>query len=248
MTSQSIVQAQREAAASLVQRARLFDQNAIGMIDSIRKNASVGDERAKSAFAAIADYIRKHPAQADMGAEVKKALGRIKHPDNSDAVILGSLGSLPALGEVDAIRVACVLLARGSPLTRGRITRMHAIYPTAVAQDIFELGLDNCIHESEIGALRRDLSEPLEGVLCAGYCVGVGRELQLAAHGHGHSIGRLSRGVAWELGRLAGERELEEPYSDDEPETLSHGEGMLVQDDIMTVHTADGRVVRRRLW
>lgn len=253
MTNSNIASAQREAAASLVQRARLFDQNAIGMIDSIRKNAAVGNERARSAFQAIADYIRQNPAQASMGEEVKTALGRIKHPGNSDAVILGSLGSLPALGEIDAVRIACVLLSRGAPLTRGRITRMHAIYPSQMAKDIFELGLDNCTHESEIAAVKSDLSESLEGVLCAGYCVGVARTLQLAGIGK-IPISRLSRAVAWEFGRLQDETGLVDNEPDEglelayNSEVLTSSENYRVEGDVMTFNTPDGNTVRRRLW
>jgi hypothetical protein len=248
MTDPNIQAAQKEAAAGLVQRARLFDQNAIGMIDSIRKNANMGNERAKSAFAAIAQYIRANPAKTSMGADVQTALGRIKHPGNSDEVILGSLGSLPGLGELDAVRVACILLSRGPALSRGRITRMHAVYPTQMAKDIFELGLDNCTEESAIAAFKHDLSESLEGVLCAGYCVGVGRSIQLAAMGK-IPVTHLSRGIAWELGRLQDETEMViETQESGESSKLFSSENYRIEEDVLTVNTADGRTVRRRLW
>lgn len=242
-----LAKAQERGAAELVQRARAFDQNAIGMIDSIRKNAQLGQETAKSAFSAIAKYIQDHPVQADMGAEVKTVLGRIKHPNNSDVVKLGSLGSLPSLGDVDAIHVACILLTQGPAMSNGRITRMHEIYPTQSAKDVFEFGLDNCGSEAEIGEFRDELSESLEGVLCAGYCVGIARRLQLVALGK-MPAGSLSRGIAWELGQIDVNEELHRAVRAPKPSAPLKQGNIQVDESIFTFTTPDERVVRRKLW
>jgi|SRR5271157_25395 len=55
------VVAQANIAAELVERSRSGDQNAIGMIASIRDNALTGDLRAKISMLLIDDYANAHP-------------------------------------------------------------------------------------------------------------------------------------------------------------------------------------------
>jgi hypothetical protein len=52
---------QANVAAELVERSRAGDQNAIGMITSIRDSANNGNLRAKISTLLIEDYIHEHP-------------------------------------------------------------------------------------------------------------------------------------------------------------------------------------------
>ncbi len=68
-------------AESLVRRARLGDQNAMGMISMVRQNAGK-NPRAKMAYVAIEKYLRLHPigGASGMGSEVQSAKLAKRYP------------------------------------------------------------------------------------------------------------------------------------------------------------------------
>lgn len=192
-------EAQKKGAEELVQRARLYDQNAMGMIAAVRENAMAGDPTAQSAFGAIKDYIKRHPVQSAMGTEVVRALGKLKEPSNPDSVVLDSLTSLPELGDADAVKTAVVILANGRTITQDRLKDMHDAIAGEVAKEVFRFGVEASDNVAKMAPASADLPAEGKGWLCAGYCLGCAQRIQLARSPNvPPSI--VSADIGWEMG------------------------------------------------
>jgi hypothetical protein len=63
--------AQEKEVKALVGRARMGDQNAMAILALVRRNASMGHERAQCAYAHIRDYIRENPPSTMHGENIE---------------------------------------------------------------------------------------------------------------------------------------------------------------------------------
>lgn len=81
------------AAASLVRRARMGDQNAMGLIAMVRENATKGLVRARQTLDAMLDYIRQNPANAAMAGDAVTLSNRMPMTNNIVSKMAGTFGS-----------------------------------------------------------------------------------------------------------------------------------------------------------
>lgn len=124
---------QKVIAADLVIRARQFDQNAIGMLDAIRKSALAGSPAAKSAMVIIKAYIAANPVanNPNVGfgqdpsriAKADYVLGVLKDRGNAleDKCIV--LTKLPSVAVNEDVCGACVILCCCAPLRKAEIAQ-----------------------------------------------------------------------------------------------------------------------------
>jgi hypothetical protein len=190
---------QNEGAMQLVERARAGDQNAMGMLSEIGKNAQLGNSRAKSAYSLIVEYCRTHPVNnAIMGAEAQEALGVLKQPDNPIDQILNVLCSLPVIGDPLCIQAACVLLANGPQWNKARTKQADQLLAGA-ERNLFRFGVENSSDSSKIQPVAKTIPQQGIGFLCAGHCIGTARRIQLARLPQ-VPVSVLSPEVGWELG------------------------------------------------
>ena len=187
---------QKRGAAELVRRARFYDQNAMGIIDEVRKNAAAGDPKAVSGFREIMAYIRSHPVEAPLSEGAARALGTIKDPRNTPDRVVDALGMLPGQGCKEDVLAACVILGAGPPITDEWLT--EACAHVAEWKDTFLFAVDNAGDDEALGTAMREVGPASAPYLCAGHCVGMGRKIRAALEGQPEA---LSEGIAWELGR-----------------------------------------------
>jgi hypothetical protein len=187
------------ASAELVTRARLGDQNARAMIVEVAKAAKAGIKRAQAAFAALKDYIDRHPAKdvrqtVGIGAEEAETLSVLRAVPDHAPVLLAGLGQGLA-----AVLAAVILLADGPPLTRDRLDNMSAVAPTTDAQQAFIFGAVHAGHPNLHTTLTRALPPAGMAFVAAGEAVGMARKLQIVRLPH-TKISGYCADTAWELG------------------------------------------------
>jgi hypothetical protein len=109
-----------QAAAMLVERARVGDQNAMAMISLIGANAKKGNEKAKEALIEVERYIRHNP-------------------------VIKSHKALPLAAQAK-VNAQSLFMAEGPPLTDDRIRRMAASFGNERDRHAFADGVNN--HEN----------------------------------------------------------------------------------------------------
>lgn len=186
---------QRRGAAELVRRARLYDQNAMAMLQVMAENARAGNKKSQAALEEVQGYIRAHPIDVPVSEGAARALGYLKDPQNPPSVVLDALASLPEVGCKDDITAACVVLGCGPELTDQYVLEM--CQGAGEWRDTFLYGLNQSGNEDALGAAREGLPVEGQGALCAGHIIGMGRRLQAAMKGYPEA---LSEGIAWEVG------------------------------------------------
>jgi hypothetical protein len=184
----------------LVDRARHTDQNAIGMIEEVRRNAEGGVKRAKESLNYILWYGQQTAGDdVDVGAEpfderTRKALSLLKLPNLSPQEILHILCFIPHAGDGRALEAACVILSGGPPMSAPRVAELDSqvIPPYKPA---FHFGLS----ESGSDKLLGDCTDPrIIAYICAGHCIGMTRKLQQVRGGAPFAM--VSPEVGFELG------------------------------------------------
>lgn len=202
---------QAQGARDLVLRARMGDQNAMGMIQMVGQNARQGDKRAQAAFGLIQEFIRKHPPNGGaggfaggprIGAEAQRSLSAIKAAshdlDNKFPVAMDAMYTLPRIGDENAIGIAIIILANGQPITAARLKAMDGLL-TEGDQGLFRYGHDFSRNEPKLAEMGCDLPASSVGFLCAGHCVGTARRIQLARLPQ-VPVSILGADIGWELG------------------------------------------------
>lgn len=188
---------QRKGAAELVIRARHFDQNSMGILKEMAKNAERGDPVAMSGLAQVKAYIARHPAEdATLTEDAAYSLGVLKDPRNPPEAVLKALCTLPSVGCKEDVKTACAILAIGPAVTDEFVDSLcNAAGPW---KSTVMYGYNNAGDDGKLAVANQELS-PHGGApyLCAGHCVGVARRIQETAAGN---PGALGGPVAWEVG------------------------------------------------
>jgi hypothetical protein len=175
-----IDQKQIIGAQSLAERSRYGDQNAMGMIEQIRKNAEGGSDVARNSYAIILQYIQEHPAEgAQVGAETAQALGVLKDPDIDPPTLLRALCFLPQCGDPGAIEGAICILSFGPAINTARIAEVSKVVPPT-SLPTFKYGLANAADQKALAPVQAQVNGPDMGYLCAGHAMGTARRIQLA--------------------------------------------------------------------
>ncbi len=178
-----------EAAESLVRRARQGDQNAMGMIAMVRQNAEKGVSQAKSAFAAIRQYISKNPSKnAPMSSTIgfePKITPRAVKLANGPNLTASRIGAMGSMFGAEANQAVFVIGVEGWRKPRG-VNGDH--YPSNVNE--VKVGVD--IHTTTVGADNKK-------ILAASWDTGLARAIQLVRLPNS-KISAFSPLAGWELG------------------------------------------------
>lgn len=191
------------ASASLVERARLGDQNAMGMLTRVKEQASKGVPRAKLAFEHLMSYIRKNPAKGHGYVPTRRRMG----PNFYNLIRQASQQTDPARFSADVATLAmkapdsnaaAVALADGQLLTRERLQAIARLLGEEKEQKLFFY----CCHCNDGRRIRMVIQVlPPHGkqIVKAGRIIGHARKIQGIRSGN-MPLARLSPMVAWELG------------------------------------------------
>jgi hypothetical protein len=189
-------------ARDIADRARAGDQNAVAQIAVVRDKAQAGDRDYQVAWRMLYEYMTRNPPRyAEMGAEESYALGILKAADQNDPFLVATtLASLPQYGTPSLIQTATVALSQASPWTNARVRAIEDSYPDPNEKDVFRFGVFNGPDGKKIKPIASRLSPPQVGTLCAGYCLGTARKIQLARLGNVPPSRVLGSDIGWELG------------------------------------------------
>lgn len=174
------LQAPEKEIGSLVRRARAGDQNAMGIISMVRVRASEGDATAMRSARLMHDYIRRHPATDDMGAE------------------LDASQKTDAKTEREKLR-AIIVLANGAPLSRTTVQHIISAFPTDKHQKLFVYGLIRFRPTEGTKEIEKRLDAVSKSVLDTGRIFGEARAIQMVRL-PGSSITKFDPMIGWELG------------------------------------------------
>jgi hypothetical protein len=167
------MEAQKDAAGSLVRRARSGDQNAMSLLKHIGENAKQGNGKARYAMKAVKSYIDANP------------------PNTSGEFF----GTEPDKG--DSLMSVCVMLANGPPLSPQLVEKFASSMGSDDNAKLFIYGVVNCNHEG-LSAFVNKLGAAGK-VADFGRKVGKARALQIARTPTG-PIAPFSSDAAWEMG------------------------------------------------
>jgi hypothetical protein len=198
-TMANLMNEQRKHAADLVERARLYDQNAIAMIEEVRKAANMGSAKAVSALQCICEYIKKNPVSHESSQAAQECLGRLKFYQNPPHIHLKALQLLPVVGEPADIGTACVILSRGPMLDKQRVSEIAECIGTEEGLQTFNQAYKAAGKSEILGPMSRYLDQHGIGFLCAGHCIGTGRKLQLT-QSEDVPLSILGPEIGWEHG------------------------------------------------
>jgi hypothetical protein len=186
---------QQRGAAELVERARLYDQNAMGILQEMSKNAASGNQTAVTALAQVKGYISEHPAPSEVSPEAAQVLGACKHAGNPPGQLLKALSRLPEVGGADDILAACACVALSHDLTDEWVACFcKAGGPES--EEVLRWAVGNAGDPRAMSEARKQVGPSGEGTLCAGHVIGMALRIQRAANGEF----ALGKEVNWELG------------------------------------------------
>lgn len=163
----------RKIAGEWVDRARAGDQNAMALLQGVRRNVQAGSERAKRAAAHIARYIKAHPVDLTEGRkylpapppvpEYRSVLKKLSQYVADPAAVCAWT---PPISRTDPY-VAALVLANGPNLSPDHIKAVASHFGEDERRD-FWMGFRNW----------RDKSQPSSDAHSAGRAVGTARVLQ----------------------------------------------------------------------
>ena len=187
----------REAEA-LAQRAMLGDQNAIGMVEEIGKNARAGHGPAVASHPVILAYLEKNRGPeslgvTDRGAEILSRLAQCFVPPFVGVIQV--FVDLLDCKEEGLVEGACAILAEGPELSPEVVAQLGAQIH-GKPRDTFEAGLCFAGEPEELTAVRPTNREEA-AALCMGNCLGIAHRWQQVRSGA--PLSTLSPNVSWEL-------------------------------------------------
>jgi len=181
-------------AEALAQRAMLGDQNAIGMVEEIGKNARSGHPQAVASHPVILAYLEAHRGPeslgiTDRGAEI---LGRLAQCFVPPFVgVLQVFLDIIDTREEGLVEGACAILAEGPDLSPAVAQLGGQVHGEA-----FEAGLCFAGEPEELSAMQPRSREEAAS-LCLGNCLGIAHRWQSVKRGA--PLSTLSPNVGWEL-------------------------------------------------
>jgi hypothetical protein len=128
----------RKEIEKLVQRANHGDQNAMAMIEQVRKNAQGGVALAQESHQAIMQCVMgaDGPAAA-IPADAKQALVALKNPAMSPDMLLKILCFMPHVADGALLHVACIVLSK---LPEPKVAAVQSMIPPTPMQVSGEFG------------------------------------------------------------------------------------------------------------
>jgi hypothetical protein len=182
-------------AEALAQRAMLGDQNAIGMVEEIGKNARAGHAPAQASHPVILAYLESHRGPeslgiTDRGAEILVRLAQCFVPPFVGVIQV--FVDLVNTHEEGLIEGACAILAEGPEISPQLVAQLAP----GVHGEAFEAGLCFAGEPEELSSVHpRSTTEA--AALCMGNCLGVAHRWQQVRRGA--PLSTLSPNVGWEL-------------------------------------------------
>jgi len=195
-----------EAVGPLVERARLGDQNAMGLITRIKEQADKGVKRAILSQEAVNHYIQTHPSHGHGFTAMRKdkpgrfniyALLRAASKERDVTTFAGDIADLTL--KVTDPTAAAVAMADGCSMTRERMIAIAKLMGEEKEQKLFFYCV-KCTNGRTMRALVQELPKEAKSVVRAGQAVGMARKIQGIRSGK-MPLARLSPMVAWELGQ-----------------------------------------------
>lgn len=164
--------------ASIVNRARAGDQNAMALIAMVRRNAQKGVARAAASLRLMRDYIDKHPVGPQMGSELIKPVKR-----------------------TDKLR-SVLCLSRGPILNTKRLSIIDASFGNEAQRKAFGYGFKRWQNWSNYGfeqAVKKKVPERYHSFIDAGATLGEARARQ-RLQDRNIPISEFNPMIGWELG------------------------------------------------
>jgi hypothetical protein len=122
----------------LVKRANHGDQNAMAMIEQVRKNAQGGVALAQQSHAAIMQCVMgADPAAPTIAPDAKQALAAMKNPAITPDRLLQILCFMPHVADGALLHVACIVLSK---LPEPKVAVAQTMVPPATVQASAEFG------------------------------------------------------------------------------------------------------------
>ena len=185
----------------LVDRGRCGDQNALALIEEVRKNAHGGIRKAQESLRVILAYMSENPVKpTTLGTETSMALGALRDPGLDPQNILRILCFLPHSGDTGALEAACVILAGGPPMSVDRVKALdEQVIPPL--KPPFHFGLEAAGDDNLFGGDGSHGAPPPDpvqvGYISAGHCIGLARRIQQVRGGAPFEM--ISPELGWEL-------------------------------------------------
>jgi hypothetical protein len=172
----------------LVKRANHGDQNAMAMIEQVRKNAQGGVALAQQSHAAIMQCVMGADAPAQViSADAKQTLQALKNPAISPDRLLQILCFVPHVADGALLHVACVILSKGPMWPSEKVAAVQSMVPVQ-AQGEFMASMH--------GAGLASGAEVSFGY--AGHAIGHARLIQ-AVRNAGLPPSQMNADMGWEL-------------------------------------------------
>jgi hypothetical protein len=205
----------QEEIAKLVQRANHGDQNAMAMIEQVRKNAQGGVALAQESHKAIMQCVMGQEGAAASGltGEAKQVLGALKNPAISPDRLLQILCFVPHVADGILVHAACVILSK---LPESKVAVVQSMVPPPPVQASGEFGVAPGEWDGHCPPMGNGISPnciPWRGPSMHGAGLASGAEVSFgyAAHALDHARriqairnrrlppSQMSAGMGWEL-------------------------------------------------
>ncbi len=188
-----------QASKELVERARLGDQVAIGILTKTRENAAKGNPRAQVALGFMMSAVKSTPPKSRVGGFFSSALGtlrdKIRRVGNPKEYAAHVVAHVPEVGSsVRDATNAAQAISRGPAIGKDIIGEIHAAFGAENEKKAFWFGAR--APASKLVQVCKNCSDKERRAIQVGYSVGLARRLQAA---RGGNIAALSPRAAWEL-------------------------------------------------
>jgi hypothetical protein len=199
------------ATRSIVERARLGDQNALALIICVRENAGKGNALAKKSLGMITDYAKSNPpgrrpsSQSQVHGAFSSLLARLrdwaKRVTSPEDYVKTVVAQVPKLGPTIADTLqASHALANGPPIDATLLQSVQAALPTDPEKKAFAFAAQSAGTPKAIAAAASNSKDPVvKAALQLGFALGQARRVQLVRSPE-TPLAHYSRVVAWELG------------------------------------------------
>jgi hypothetical protein len=170
----------------LVERANHGDQNAMAMIEQVRKNASGGVALAQESHQAIMQCVMgEESSKVQVSPPAKQALKELRNPALPPERVLQILCFLPRIADGAVLHAACVILSKGPFWPTEKTLAVQSMVPPP-AQGAFVQGTS-----SDIAQVHGEFG-------FAGHCIGHACRIQ-AVRNAGLPASKLNASMGWEL-------------------------------------------------